>query len=33
MFAIKREMEHTPNLKVTIPNLVADDVLKELFKN
>ncbi|MCF8274654.1 MAG: urocanate hydratase [Flavobacteriaceae bacterium] len=33
MFAIKREMEHTPNLKVTIPNLVANDVLKELFKN
>ncbi|WMI64586.1 urocanate hydratase [Aestuariibaculum sp. YM273] len=31
LFAIKREMERTPNLTVTIPNLVADDLLKNLF--
>jgi len=31
IFAIKREMERTPNLKVTVPNLVEDDLLKELF--
>lgn len=31
MFAIKREMERTPSLKVTIPNLVADDLLETLF--
>jgi urocanate hydratase len=31
MFAIKREMERTPSLKVTIPNLVADDLLDTLF--
>lgn len=30
MFAIKREMERTPNLKVTIPNLVDDELLKRL---
>jgi urocanate hydratase len=30
-FAIKREMERTPNLKVTIPNLVDDSLLKDLF--
>ena len=30
-FAIKREMERTPNLKVTIPNLVDDSLLKNLF--
>ncbi len=30
MFAIKREMERTPNLKVTLPNLVDDSVL-DLF--
>lgn len=27
LFAIKREMERTPNLKITLPNLVDDDVL------
>lgn len=27
IFAIKREMERTPNLKVTLPNLVDDDVV------
>lgn len=30
LFAIKREMERTPALKVTIPNLVDDDLLDEL---
>jgi len=30
-FAIKREMERTPNLKVTLPNQVNDDILNELF--
>ena len=30
-FAIKREMERTPNLKVTWANEVSDDVLKGLF--
>ena len=28
IFAIKREMKRTPNLKVTLPNLVDDDLLK-----
>ena len=31
LFAIKREMERTSSLKVTIPNLVEDNLLKELF--
>ncbi|SHJ35640.1 urocanate hydratase [Arenibacter nanhaiticus] len=31
LFAIKREMERTPTLKVTLPNLVADDLLEGLF--
>lgn len=30
IFAIKREMERTPNLKVTLPNLVDDEILKGL---
>lgn len=30
IFAIKREMERTPNLKVTLPNLVDDSVLEGL---
>ncbi len=30
LFAIKREMERTPNLKVTIPNLVDDSILNVL---
>jgi urocanate hydratase len=29
IFAIKREMERTPNLKVTLPNLVDDELLNE----
>ncbi|MGQ0828249.1 MAG: urocanate hydratase [Bacteroidota bacterium] len=32
MFAIKREMERTPDLKVTLPNLVDDNLLDDLFK-
>lgn len=31
MFAIKREMERRPDLKVTLPNLVADSLLEDLF--
>lgn len=31
LFAIKREMERTPNLKVTLPNLVETDILDRLF--
>jgi len=31
MFAIKREMQRTPELKVTIPNMVDDDLLQDLF--
>jgi len=30
IFAIKREMQRTPNLKVTIPNRVDDSILKDL---
>ena len=30
-FAIQREMERTPNLKVTLPNLVDDTILESLF--
>ncbi len=31
LFAIKRELERSPELKVTLPNLVDDDLLEELF--
>ncbi|GGG41848.1 urocanate hydratase [Croceivirga lutea] len=31
IFAIKREMERTPTLKVTLPNLVDDNVLNSLI--
>jgi len=31
LFAIQREMERTPSLKVTIPNFVDDRILKNLF--
>ncbi|WP_461633153.1 urocanate hydratase [Labilibaculum euxinus] len=31
MFAIKREMERTPDLNVTVPNLVDDNLLTDLF--
>jgi len=30
LFAIKREMKRTPNLKVTLPNLVDDETLEKL---
>ncbi|MEO1652578.1 MAG: urocanate hydratase [Bacteroidota bacterium] len=30
-FAIKREMERSPQLRVTLPHLVADHILKDLF--
>lgn len=29
LFAIKREMDRTPNLKVTLPNMVEDDLLDQ----
>jgi urocanate hydratase len=31
LFAIKREMKRTPELKVTLPNLVDDEILNNLF--
>lgn len=31
IFTIKREMQRTPNLKVTLPNLVEDELLNNLF--
>lgn len=31
IFAIKREMARTPNLKVTLPNLVDDNIINDLF--
>lgn len=31
IFAIEREMERTPELKVTVPNLVEDQLLDNLF--
>jgi len=31
IFAIKREMERTPNLTVTLPNLVDDGIVEDLF--
>lgn len=31
IFAIKREMKRTPNLKITLPNLVEETILKDLF--
>ncbi len=31
LFAVKREMKRTPNLKVTLPNLVEDELLSNLF--
>ncbi len=32
LFAIKREMKRTPNLKVTLPNTVTDELLDRLFE-
>jgi len=31
LFAIKREMDRSPNLKVTLPNMVEDSLLENLF--
>ena len=31
IFAIKREMKRTPNLKITLPNLVENTILNNLF--
>jgi urocanate hydratase len=31
LFAIKREMKRTPGFKVTLPNLVEDNLLDSLF--
>ncbi|HOZ86824.1 MAG TPA: urocanate hydratase, partial [Bacteroidia bacterium] len=31
LFAIKREMERTPGLKVTLPNLVDEGLVEGLF--
>ncbi|MGK0494300.1 MAG: urocanate hydratase [Maribacter sp.] len=31
IFAIEREMERTPELKVTLPNIVEDELLNDLF--
>ncbi|MEO1434707.1 MAG: urocanate hydratase [Bacteroidota bacterium] len=31
LFAIRREMERTPNLKITLPNVVDDQLLEDLF--
>jgi len=33
MFAIKREMERTKGLEVTLPNLVDDAIIEHLFDN
>ncbi|MEP3207920.1 MAG: urocanate hydratase [Maribacter sp.] len=32
LFTIKREMERTPELKVTLPNLVEEEILEGLFR-
>ena len=32
LFAIKREMKRTPNLKITLPHLVETDILNHLFE-
>jgi urocanate hydratase len=32
IFAIKREMERQPQLKVTVPNIVADSIVNDLFQ-
>jgi urocanate hydratase len=31
LFAIRREMDRSPNLKITLPNLVDDNTLEGLF--
>jgi len=32
LYAVKREMERTPGLKVTLPNIVEDDLLDALYE-
>ncbi|MDR0953496.1 MAG: urocanate hydratase [Elusimicrobiota bacterium] len=32
LFAIKREMQRTPNLKITLPNIADDETIKEALK-
>jgi urocanate hydratase len=32
LFAIKREMERTPGLKVTLPNFADDDLINNALK-
>ena len=32
MNAIKREMERTPGLKVTIPNIADDELIRKILK-
>ena len=32
MFAIRREMERTPNLKITIPNIADDEMIDSIIK-
>ncbi len=32
IFAVKREMERTPNLQVTLPNLVEDNIIDNIFE-
>ncbi|MDD2279494.1 MAG: urocanate hydratase, partial [Bacteroidales bacterium] len=32
IFAIKREMERTPNLKVTLPNIASDKLIEEALR-
>jgi urocanate hydratase len=33
IFAVKREMENTPDLKITIPNIADDEMIKEILNN
>ena len=32
LFAIKREMQRSPNLKITLPNTVEDSLLSNIFE-
>jgi len=32
IFAIKREMDRTPQLQVTLPSQIKEDILNNLFK-
>jgi urocanate hydratase len=33
ILTIKREMERTPGLKVTLPNIVDENIMDKLFEN